>query len=74
MPSGSNAELHVSVSEGKAPFCFIDERFLTRQRFVDEVRKALHQAGIDQPKYCGHSFCIGAATTTATRGMEDSLI
>ena len=55
-------------------FCFQDGRLLTRQRFVEEMRKALQQAGIDQSKYCGHSFRIGAATTAAARGKEDSVI
>ena len=55
-------------------FSFQDGRLLTRQRFVEEVCKALQQAGIDQSRYCGHSFRIGAATTAAARGMEDSVI
>ena len=55
-------------------FSFQDGRLLTRQRFVEEVRKALQLAGFDQSKYCGHSFRIGAATTAAGRGMEDSVI
>ena len=38
------------------------------------VRDALKVAGIECSKYCGHSFRIGAATTAATRGMEDALI
>ena len=53
---------------------FQDGHLLTCQRFVEEVRKALQQAGVDQSKYCGHSFRIGAATTAATRGFEDSVI
>ena len=55
-------------------FSFQDGRLLTRQRFVEEVCKALQLAGFDQSKYCGHSFRIGAATTAAGRGMEDSVI
>ena len=55
-------------------FMFSDGRFLTRQRFVAAVRDALKVAGIECSKYCGHSFRIGAATTAATRGMEDGLI
>ena len=51
-----------------------DGRYLTRQRFVVAVRKALERAGLKQAKYCGHSFRIGAATTAAAEGMEDSLI
>ena len=61
-------------TQGGALFRFQDGRLLTRQRFVEEVRKALQQAGVDQAKYCGHSFRIGAATTAAAKGMEDSII
>ena len=55
-------------------FRFQDGRFLTRQRLVGAVREALEAAGVDQSKYSGHSFRIGAATTAAARGMEDSII
>jgi len=51
-----------------------DGRFLTRQQFVAAVREALQTASVDQSKYCGHSFRIDAATTTTSRGMEDSII
>ena len=46
---------------------------LTRQLFIVLVRDALQKAGIDQSKYCGHSFRIGAATAAA-KGMEDCII
>ena len=49
-------------------------RYLTRRRFVVAVGEALERAGLDQANYCGHSFRIGAATTAAAKGMEDSLI
>ena len=55
-------------------FKYKDGRYLTRQRFVVAVREALERAGLEQAKYCGHSFRIGAATTAAAKGMEDSLI
>ena len=55
-------------------FQFSDRRYLTRSRFVDYVRTALQQAGIDSAVYSGHSFRIGAATTAASHGLEDSLI
>ena len=38
------------------------------------VRDALGRAGVECCQYCGHSFRIGAATTAAARGIEDSLI
>ena len=55
-------------------FTFQDGRFLTRQRLVTALRGALQAAGLDQSKYCGHSFRSGAATTAASRGMEDAVI
>ncbi len=47
---------------------------MTRQRFVTRVREALQEAGLDEAKYCGHSCRIGAATTAAAKGFEDSVI
>ena len=49
-------------------------RFLTREAFVAAVRKALAEAGIAPKDYLGHSFRIGAATTAAQQGLQDSLI
>ena len=53
---------------------FEDGRYLTRQRLVQAVQLALSQTGVDATKDTGHSFRIGAATTAASRGLEDSLI
>ena len=55
-------------------FIFADGRLLTRRRFVELVRAALASAGVDQRHYSGHSFRIGAATTAAAKGIEDSVI
>ena len=55
-------------------FLFQDGKFLTRDRFVTEVREALALAGLDSGLYAGHSFRIGAATTAAQCGIPDSLI
>ena len=55
-------------------FVFKDGRPLTRARFAQAVRQALSEAGVDQSKYCSHSFRIGAATTAAAKGIEDSVI
>lgn len=44
------------------------------QRLVDEMRGALSTAGFDLSKYNGLNFWIGAATTAAEKGMEDSVI
>jgi hypothetical protein len=72
-----SAILRYLLQRGKTQgplFMFRDGRFLTRQRLVGEMRQVLQKAGVDQSKYCGHSFRIGAATTAAARGVEDSVI
>ena len=71
------AVLRYMACRGTQPgplFVFSDGYFLTRKKFVELVRAALAAAGIDQQKYCGHSFRIGAATTAAAKGVEDSII
>lgn len=55
-------------------FKFASGQYLTRKRFVESVRTALAKTDVDQRKYCGHSFRIGAATTAAAKGVEDSVI
>lgn len=47
---------------------------LTKTKFVDHVREALVAANIPAHLYTGHSFRIGAATTAASVGIEDSTI
>ena len=39
-----------------------------------EVKRALELAGVEASNFNGHSFRIGAASTAAANGMEDSLI
>ena len=51
-----------------------DGRFLTKDIFIAEVRAALAVLGLDSSTYAGHSFRIGAATTAAEIGIEDSMI
>lgn len=46
---------------------------LTRTTLVNRLQQALaSSAGIEAASYNGHSFRIGAATTAAKRGVEDS--
>ena len=47
---------------------------LTRSNFVTHFKNALSIARIDPAGYSGHSFRIGAATTAARRGLQDSTI
>ena len=55
-------------------FRWSDGRPLTRTRFVEEVRTALQRANLPAKNFAGHSFRIGAATTAAAAGVEDSTI
>ena len=55
-------------------FCFQDGRPLTQQCFVVKLREVLEAIGLQPEKYAGHSFQIGAATTAAAQGIQDSLI
>ena len=58
-----------------APF-FLDSkgRALTKPAFVAELRAILVSLGYPQDQYAGHSFRIGAATSAALAGVEDSTI
>ena len=55
-------------------FLFRDGSPLSRERLVQHVRQALAPHGLDSPQLTGHSFCIGATTTAAQVGLEDSMI
>ena len=47
---------------------------LSKTKFVDATRQALSAANLPAKDYAGHTFRIGAATTAATAGLEDSTI
>ena len=47
---------------------------VTKPWFVEHIRSALTSLGLPQDDYAGHSFRIGAATTTSQKGLEDSMI
>ena len=72
-----SAMLAYMVVRGKIAgplFRFSDGKPLTRQRLVTAVKDALVKAGVEPGQYSGHSFRIGAATTAAARGPEDSTV
>ena len=46
----------------------------TKSWFVTQIRDILSSIGLPQSDYAGHSFRIGAATTAAMVGVEDSTI
>ena len=47
---------------------------LSKKVFVNWVQSALKKLGFDEKEYSGHSFRVGAATTAAARGIQDSII
>ena len=55
-------------------FRWDNQKPLSKSKFVDHVRQALLAANIPAHLYTGHSFRIGAATTAASAGIEDSTI
>ena len=72
-----SAVCHTQVSMGlgdSSVFLFSDGRMLTRVRLVSTLHSALQETGIDDSRFSGHSFRIGAATTAALQGVPDSLI
>ena len=50
------------------------EEFSEEFRLVERVRAALTTAGVDGDPFSGHSFRSGAATTAASRGINDATI
>ena len=50
------------------------QRPVVKHWFVEEIRRILNALGLPQQQYAGHSFRIGAATTAAMVGVEDSMI
>jgi len=47
---------------------------LTKPYFTSHIREALQAIGLPESQFAGHSFRIGAATTAASAGLEDSTI
>ena len=72
-----SALLGYLVRHGQQPgplFLFQDGSTLSKQRLLARVNAALACQGFDTMGISGHSFRVGAATTAARVGMEDSLI
>ena len=55
-------------------FLFQDGTCLSKQQLMSRVNEALASQEVDSSGFTGHSFRIGAVTTTASMGFEDSLI
>ena len=62
---------------GDSPgYFFIDgeKKPITKPRFIAQLRDYMKAAGLPSDQFAGHSFRIGAATTAAKAGIEDSMI
>ena len=57
-----------------ALFQWQDGTPLSKAKFVEAVRQALSAANLPALQFAGHSFRIGAATTAAMVGLQDSAI
>ena len=55
---------------------FIDDEGdpLSRNFFISHMKETLLRIGLDDNRYSGHSFRIGAATTAAAAGIPDHMI
>lgn len=72
-----SAILHYITARGdqSGPFFLNSSKgTITKPWFVARIRETLASIGLPQHQYAGHSFRIGAATTAAMAGVEDSLI
>ena len=68
--------LSYMVSQGSRPgpfFVFSDQRLLTRDRLVKEMRQAMRASSIDEKLHSRRSFRIGAATIAASCSLIKTL-
>ena len=66
--------LSTSGDKPEALFQWKDGIPLAKSKFVEAVSWALSAAHLPAQDYADHNFWIGAATTTAMAGVEDSTI
>ena len=55
-------------------FLDFNGEILSREKFIEMLRHLLQILNLNEQKYCGHSFRIGAATSAASAGVQDHLI
>ena len=71
------AVMHYMTIRDSTPgpfFVFKNGTPLTKSAFTARIREALQIPGFPEENFAGHSFHIGAATTAARAGIEDSVI
>ena len=66
--------IEVRGSRPGAFFLNSDSKPVAKSWFVNQIREVLVTMGVPEQNYAGHSFRIGAATTAAMAGVEDSTI
>jgi len=69
--------LQYMAARGTEPgpfFLYKNGQPLTKSTFTARIRQALQAIGLPQENFAGHSFRIGAATSAAQAGIEDSVI
>lgn len=72
--SATLAYLAVRPNNPGPLFVFENGSPLSRCQLVNNLRTALREAGVDATHFAGHSFRIGAATSAARAGINDSTI
>ena len=55
-------------------FCWPGGAPIKRSIFVEQLNRALRFCNLDPTLYKAHSFCIGAATLAAARGLSEAQI
>jgi len=74
VPSGCSGSLAVR-GRSAGPFFELSSGLpLSREVLVSLLTAALRPSGLEVEKYSDHSLRVGAATTAAAVGIEDSLI
>ncbi len=66
--------IEVRGSQPGAFFLNSESKPVAKSWFVNQIREVLVAMGVPEQNYAGHSFRIGAATTAAMAGVEDSTI
>ena len=67
---------YIQLREDRPGAFFINNKRepVTKSWLVQQIRRTLRVLGLPQGDYAGHSFRIGAATSAAMAGIEDSKI
>lgn len=74
-PLAAILDFMVRHGQVEGPFFLLaDGPFLTRDCFMQAVKEALSNAGVNSSSYSGHSLRIRTVTTVASHGIPDAVI